>query len=440
MSIADKNNVKPLLINYVEKSSNLVEFHWDQQMENLVLPFDPYKRSESVRVAHYFLQVASINRRELAGRSETARALMIQIHKTLRDVAFQPGRLGNFQKILIELDPFLSFGSLKEQIPEILDSVNRFVYQVANGDLVKYANKFAKPKEIVDEMSKDIPEMGGKHIDHSWMYLRWMVRPKPDLNVFQNLRKKDLQIPLTSFVRNVAYCLGLCSETPDWSYPNGIEQERRRLTEFAFDLFPEDPAIVDLPFYVLGRWLDGENLNLSILSKYLRFWEEIYNKTKRAPIIFNLISRKRSNFEHQIAAELKRLKFEFDYEKITIQLPNGVPHYKPDFVLKKCYKKNKPIILEPHGIWTPRVRKSYTMGGRTYYVWANPSRVNADEQKFVEKLRVFRENCRDMYYLVLIVPSDVKDRVQWHYADSADEIIEGRDLPKLLYSLRKNPN
>ena len=290
MSIDEKT--RSLLKNYVEKSSNIAEVQLDQQIEDLKLPFDPYESTEKVRVAHYFLQVAAIDRRELAGRSETARALMIQIHKTLGDGALKPGRLEDFQTIVKELDPFLSLGTLKEWIPAILDSVNLFVSEVADGNLVKHAQTFAKPEEMVTEIGRNISEMGGTRIDHSWMYLRWMVRSNPDLRVFQNFSKKDLLIPLTSFVRNVAYCLGLCSKTVDWSDPNEVDVDRRRLTKFALDLFPEDPAIVDYPFYVLGRWLDGELLSFSVLRKYLRFWQEIYDKIKRAPIVFDLISRK----------------------------------------------------------------------------------------------------------------------------------------------------
>ena len=435
MSIDEKT--RSLLKKYVEKSSNLAEVQLDQQIEDLKLPFDPYEVTEKPLAAHYFLQVAAIDRKELAGRSETARALMIQIHKAMGDAALKPDQSECFQTILKELDPFLSFGTLKEWIPAILDSVNLFVSKKADGNLVKYAQTFAQPEELVKEISKNIIEMGGTHIDHSWMYLRWMVRSNPDLHVFQNFSKKDLQVPLTSFVRNVAYCLSLSSIVPDWTNPNEIEEERQRLTEFALDLFPEDPAIVDYPFYVLGRWLDGETLSLNVLKKYLKFWQEIYGKIKRAPIVFDLISRKRSDFERQIATELQRLKVEFEYEKITIQLPKGIPHYKPDFVLKNCYKKNKPVILEPHGIWTPRVRRSYNLRGRTYHIWANPNAINVDEQKFVNKLKVFKENCRDMYYLVLIVPSEVKERIEWQYRDIADEIIEARDVPKLLYTLKR---
>jgi hypothetical protein len=102
--------------------------------------------------------------------------LIIQIHKTLKDAAFQNSQIENLQEIIEELSTLLILGPLRNQIPHIIDSVNLFVNQVAKGDLVKYAQKFARPEEIVTEIGHNIPEMGTRHIDHSWMYLRWMVR------------------------------------------------------------------------------------------------------------------------------------------------------------------------------------------------------------------------------------------------------------------------
>ena len=71
--------------------------------------------------------------------------------------------------------------------------------------------------ELVKEISDNISYMGGKHFDHSWMYLRWMTRPYPDLHIFKNFSIKNLEIPLTSFIRNVSVCLGLCkSKEANW--------------------------------------------------------------------------------------------------------------------------------------------------------------------------------------------------------------------------------
>jgi hypothetical protein len=267
MLIDDKT--KSLLKDYVEKSVNLTEVQWDQKIEDLKLPFNPYDTTEKEHIAHYFLQVAAIDRKELAGRSETARALMIQLHKTLGDAALQPDRSEDIQTILKEVDPFLNFGFQKEQIPAILDSVNLFVSKVAKENLVGYAQTFNKPEEMVEEISENIPEMGGKHFDHSWIYLRWMVRSNPDLHVFQNFSKKDLKIPLTFFVRNVAYCLGLSSKTPNWSNPTEVDSDACEADFFGIYDFAREQPEKELAFsYFIS------NMISSILEKKVqnRLW------------------------------------------------------------------------------------------------------------------------------------------------------------------------
>ena len=70
-----------------------------------------------------------------------------------------------------------------------------------------------------------------------------MVRSNPDLHIFNNFSSKDLQVPLTSFVRNVGCCLGLCDGQPDGNNSQKIDYERKQLTSFTADLFPQDPAI-----------------------------------------------------------------------------------------------------------------------------------------------------------------------------------------------------
>jgi hypothetical protein len=57
---------------------------------------------------------------------------------------------------------------------------------------------------------------------------------------------------------------------------------------------------------------------------------------------------------------------------------------------------------------------------------------------FVNKLRTFREVYKDMYYLILIVPPAVTQRIENSYPDTYDELCDGGDIPKLLYELKKN--
>ena len=52
-------------------------------------------------------------------------------------------------------------------------------------------------------------------------------------------------------------------------------------------------------------------------------------------------------------------------------------------------------------------------------------------------MRTFRGTYKDVYYLVLIVQSSVRERVERTYPDIYDEIIEGKDLPKMVFDLKK---
>ncbi len=440
MALDELSKIKPLLKDYVEKSSKSVELQWDPKVTTYQLPFDPYAIKEKERCAHYFLQIASIDTTELVSRSENARALMIYIHNALGNDQFKQGQTENFQNIIQEIDNFCKLGSSKEKIPEVLNQVNTYVNNIEGANLPKYAEKFVNPAEMVKDIGQNVPYMGGQHLDHAWMYLRWMVRPYPDLNIFSNFSPKHLKIPLTSLVRNVAFCLGLCStRTADWSNPQKVAQEREQITRFALDLFPEDPAIVDYPFYVLGRWIKDQNLSIYLLRTFLKFWQGIYRKIGKPPIAFDIASRYESSFEQDVRAELEKLEFIFSFEPNIFLLPesSGIPRYTPDFVLPQCRKKGKIVILEPHGIWTSREKRVVTLGRHTFTVWVLPDKISLEELRFVNKMRTFRENYREVYYLVLIVQSSVRERVERDYPDIYDEIIEGKDLPKMVFDLKK---
>lgn len=432
--------IRPLLKEYVEKSSTILELHWDQSGSKRLL-FDPYSPIEREKSAHYFLLVAALDSSRLVGISENARALLISIHSALGDDLFMPGQSESIRKIIQEFDIFCHLGQSKEEIPEVIDSVNLFIQKIANGNIVKYALRFSEPEDLVNEIASNIRFVGVPPIDQAWMYLRWMVRPYPDLNIFKNFSPKQLQIPLTSFVRNVAFCLGFSkNHVTDWSDSIGIEQERERLTEFAADLFPEDPAIVDYPLYVLGRWIRGEKLSLRLLRSRLQFWKKIYDQLKKPPITFSAVSRNESTFERDVRGELEKLQFMFLFEPYPFSLPEqrGAPQYRPDFVLPRVRKKGRIVILEPHGVWTPRQKRMVSLGPQSFPIWVSPTEIDADELRFVHKLRVFREIYRGLYYLILIVPSAFRERVERDYPGIYDEIYDDRDIPRLLYDLKRN--
>ena len=106
MSSADLSRIKPLLIDYVAKNSNILEFQWNPHVTNLRLLFDPYEPSEKDRTAHYFLQVAAIDTAELVSRSENARALMIFLHRTLGQDLFKNRNVETFHEIVQKANSF----------------------------------------------------------------------------------------------------------------------------------------------------------------------------------------------------------------------------------------------------------------------------------------------------------------------------------------------
>lgn len=441
MSFDKAARLKHLLREYVEKSSNLPELHWDR-LGTMRLLFDPYSPAEREKSAHYFLLIAAIDRRELVGTSENAAALAIAAHRALRDLLFETGQEESLMQIVRDFDTYYMLGEEKHRIPEAIDAINTFVKNEAGGSLIDYAARFGTPEDMVHELSRHFQVLiGEQRVEHAWMYLRWMVRAYPDLHIFTNFAPKQLQIPLTSFVRKVAYCLELIeNQEVDWADPAKNAQERESVTRFAAELFPEDPTIVDYPFYILGRWIRDEKLSAQLLVKHLEFWKKIYEKLKKPPITFEIASRNESMFERNVRSELEKLHYMFLYEPYLFPLPEekGAPHYKADFLLPRCRKKGRIVILEPHGPWTPQERIRAPMGKRSFWIMVNPINVNESELRFSCKMRVFREIYKEMYYLILIVPSIFRERVKWDYPDIYDELYDGADIPKLLFDLKKH--
>ena len=448
--VVSLKELKLILADYVNKNSNVQCLQWDQRIAMKLL-FDPYAKSYSERkkIAHYFLLVATITETKLIGRAENSRALMIQIHSFLGDDCFAPDKLDNFEKIVRKSGFFGQLGPSKDQVPIVLESVNRFVEEVAEGDLIEYARRFVKPREMVTKIGNNITRMGKQYIEKTWMYMRWMTRPYPDLRILRNFSPKDLSVPMTSCIRDVAFCLGLCSEPKEewWNDFNRVEQDRERLTEFAKELFPEDPVKVDYPLYVLGRWIGGKQLlrlqpsaRLQLLRDYLQFWERIYDKIQRPPVTFDIVSREESTFEQNVRTELEKLQFMFSFEPHIFNLAENqsAPRYTPDFVLPNCRKNGKIVILEPHGFWTPLERRIVRLGRQRFSIRVRPTRIDPDELRFVSKLEKFRDTWGDLYHLILIVPSSFKDRIEEDHQEAFDEIWDGGDIPKLLFDLKEH--
>ncbi|RLI80300.1 hypothetical protein DRP04_08345 [Archaeoglobales archaeon] len=115
------------------------------------------------------------------------------------DLQFDPNL-----KPKLPIDPYSLLSRLREKIPEILASVNRFVSEVAGGDLIGCSKRFGRPMDFVNVSAPSIVRMGkdkNSARKKAWMYMRWMVRDYPDLRIFDHFSPRDLFVPLD---KNVA--------------------------------------------------------------------------------------------------------------------------------------------------------------------------------------------------------------------------------------------
>ncbi len=102
--------------------------------------------------------------------------------------------------------------------------------------------------------------------------MRWMVRDYPDLRIFDHFSPKDLFVPLDGNVAKVAACLGLIPSnkiSPTGKISNLDWKDVLRVTEFARSLYPDDPAKVDYPFFLLGRKIENLPLSAQTLKRVL---------------------------------------------------------------------------------------------------------------------------------------------------------------------------
>jgi hypothetical protein len=241
-------------MDYVEKNSGTIDLQFNPTAQP-PLPFYPYSEDSSERrkIVHYLLLVASVDEGNVVGEADNARKLLVGLHSTLGDALFSAD-----EKALRE-----ALSSLKMQfqtrearlIPNILASVNSFSLERARGDLVNYSKQFAIPAALAEEIAMNILRMGrtlGSTRKKTWMYLRWMVRSRPDLRLFDHFHPKDLFVPVDRNVARVAASLGKIPEThlKSLTWDDTVE-----VTNLAKDLYPNDPARVDYPFFLLGRKL-----------------------------------------------------------------------------------------------------------------------------------------------------------------------------------------
>jgi hypothetical protein len=144
---------------------------------------------------------------------------------------------------------------------------------------------------------------------------------------------------------------------------NNVGGARRRITYFARRLFPKDPAKVDYPFFLLGRWLKKKPLNKGTLKEALQFFEHIEGVTGQPHSYYQSMSRYKSGWEIKTARILSRMEIPFGYEPIDFPLPGD--NYIPDFILDRSVQGRK-IVLEPHYEMTKKQARKYSLFKQIY--------------------------------------------------------------------------
>jgi hypothetical protein len=392
------DEVLTILVEFINKNSNVVDVQWDRRMSPRLL-FNPYseKFEERKIAAHYFLLAASILDDTIVGYPENARMLLVYLHEAFGNAFFEIKKAHLFEEEIVKADFYHDLGPNKKAASEILAQINLFIKLKAERNLLQYAQKFTKPKDFIEDLAKNIPALSGPHKDKLWIYLRWMVRPQPDLQIYDHFLPEDLYVPLTKENANVAASLGLIeSASPSiWRDEKTAAEARQKLTDFAKRLFPQDPAKVDYPFFLLGRWLKQKTLNRYTLKTALDFLERMQKITGQSQAYYQKMSRYKSGWEKKTALTLLRMHIPYGYETISFPLPNEV--YTPDFILEKTVQGRK-IILEPHFEMTKKQARKYALFKRTY------------GHKFVLIL-LLKNDLISMYHQRKILTDDVCDDV-----------------------------
>ncbi|MCL4430025.1 MAG: DUF2400 family protein, partial [Chloroflexi bacterium] len=325
------DEVLSLLVEFINKNSNVVDVQWDRRMSPRLL-VNPYseKYEERKTVAHYFLLVSSILDDTVVGYPENARMLMVYLHEALGSNLFEIKKGHLFEEEIVKADFYHDLGPNKKAASEILASVNVFVKTKAEKNLLKYGQQFRKPKDFIEDIAQNVTALSGPHKDKAWTYMRWMVRPQPDLQIYDHLLPEDLYVPLTKENANVAASLGVIySASPSlWRDEKTAAEARQKITDFAKRLFPQDPAKVDYPFSLLGRWLKQKTLNRYTLKTALDFLDRMQKITGQSQAYYQKMSRYKSGWEKKTALTLLKLHIPYGYETISFPLPNEV--YTPD--------------------------------------------------------------------------------------------------------------
>lgn len=141
----------------------------------------------------------------------------------------------------------------KREVPRILAEANAFADATAGGDLDGWASTFATPAEIVEQIAHGIHYQGrggSEARKKAWVWLRWMVRPPPDLRCWEHLDPAALIVPVDRHIGKFAVAAGVLGKIASGG---PTASDARAITAWAAELFPSDPAKVDYALYLWGR-------------------------------------------------------------------------------------------------------------------------------------------------------------------------------------------
>ena len=418
MAAQVSQDLRDLIVDFVKTYSSVadleLDLHLHPQPSFMPLTSDAAKKE----AAHYFLLAAALSDYQLTGNPRNIQLLLSYLSEVfgrklyiITDPLEFKREVDKFERKIEKLD---HLGKEKAEIPEVLCSVNQFVFQKAQGDLIDYTTKISykgrKPKDFVETLSYSVKRMNKQHKSKSWLYLRWMVRGSPDLGLFK-FDPKDLMVSLTTPKFRVYVALGLSDDEnlpfklnsknkPDswWENTAEFDADAEKLTQFACSLFPDDPAKIDFPFFILGTWLEYSDLTPISLERSLRFFIQ-KNQELLGPIMryltvvyhYNRIGERIEPgaftlMEKDVYDFLKDKQVLFYYEFMEFYLSQPNPDisltYKPDFLLPQLTYNGKKVLLEPHGIKTSL-------------------------PEFLNKLIFFRQQYGDYFCLILIVPDEL---------------------------------
>jgi hypothetical protein len=219
-------------------------------------PLPPEYDEDPVR---YLLLAASID----AGvDSGDIRYLLADISKRVRSLG-RPGGLFDVSEYDAELIDQairvqqrsrgrLSGYQFRQYVPRILNEANLFATERAGGDMDRWAAQFTHPADAVHDLATNIHRQGKNRSEprkKMWLFMRWLVRPKPDLWRWRHFSPSELLVPVDRHVAGFSTAAGIAPVDP----VNVKCRDAETITAWAAQRWPEDPVRVDYPFYLWGR-------------------------------------------------------------------------------------------------------------------------------------------------------------------------------------------